>query len=81
MEKNHLKRHKPSTGDRSSYYHETSAVNDLAAFNSSAEIGNLADVLKRGPVLFPNILAPDSFKTVPISGTETSDTVERDNRK
>ena len=80
MEKNRLKRHKPSTGDRSSYYHETSAVNDLAAFNSSAEIGNLADVLKRGPVLFPNILAPDSFKTVPISRPVTDNADERDNR-
>lgn len=81
MEKHRVRRYVPTSGDASNYYHETSAVNDLAAFNSSAEIGNLADVLKRGPVLFPNILAPDSFKTVPISGTETSDTVERDNRK
>lgn len=76
MEKNRLKRYRPTTADRSSYYHESSAVNDLAVFNSSAEIGNLADALKRGPVSFPNILAPDSFRQIPIGTSEITDSDE-----
>lgn len=65
MEKDHLKRYTPSTGDRSTYYRETTAVNDLAVNNSSAAMGNLADVMKKGPVIFPNILAPDAFRRIP----------------
>lgn len=73
MEKNRVRRYVPSSGDASNYYHETSAINDLAAFNSSAEIGNLADALKRGPVSFPNILAPDSNRHIPVGKTETAE--------
>lgn len=70
MEKNRLKQYRPSTGDRNLYYHETTAVNDLAASNSSAAMGNLADVMKSGPVIFPNILAPDTLKRIPLGTTE-----------
>ncbi len=80
MEKNSLKRYNPSTGDRSSYYRETTAVNDLAAFNSSAALGNLADVMKCGPVTFPNILAPDSFRHIPLGSTEISEPHKTDKR-
>lgn len=78
MEENCLKRHRPSTGDRSMYYQETSAVNDLATNRSSAAMGNLADVLKSGPVSFPNILAPDSFRQIPIGTSETTESDEAD---
>lgn len=81
MEKNRVRRYIPSSGDASNYYRETSAADYVARFNSSAVTGNLADVLKRGPVLFPNILAPDSFKTVPISRPVTDNADERDDRK
>lgn len=80
MEKNRLKRYRPSTGDRSSYYHESSAANDLAVFNTSAEIGNLADVMRRGPVTFPNILAPDSVRRIPVGSTKPRDSDANDKR-
>lgn len=70
MEEDFVKRHRPSTGDRSSYYHETTAVNDLAVHNSSAAMGNLADVLKNGTVIFPNILAPGTVRRIPIGPTK-----------
>jgi len=73
MEKNHLKQYRPSTGDRSFYHHDTSAVNNLAEFKSSAALGNLADVMRNGPVAFPNILAPDSFRHIPVEKTEPAD--------
>ncbi len=75
-----MKRHKPSTGDRSSYYHETSAINDLATHNSSAAMGNLADVMKSGPVTFPNILAPNSVRRIPSSTTEYREPDEANKR-
>ena len=72
MEKNRLKRYRPSTGDRSLYHHDTSAVNDLAEFKSSATLGNLADVMKNGPVAFPNILAPDSIRHIAFEKIESA---------
>ena len=80
MEENLLKRYRPSTGDRSSYFHETTAVNDLAAFNSSAALGNLADVMKNGPVTFPNILAPDSPRHIPLGRMEIAELYKIDRR-
>lgn len=78
MEKNRLKTYKPSTGDRRLYYHETSALNDLVEFNTSAALGNLADVMKKGPVEFPNILAPDAFRRIPIDSREVPESDVRD---
>ena len=80
MEENRLKRHRPSTGDRSLYYHETTAVNDLATYNSSAAMGNLADIMKSGPVKFPNILAPDSVRHIPLGPTEPPESDVKDER-
>lgn len=80
MEKNLLKRYKPSTGDKSRYYRETSAVNGLAAYNTSAAMGNLADVMKRGPVIFPNILAPDSFRKILLESMQIIESHELDNQ-
>lgn len=80
MEKNRVRRYVPSSGDASNYYHETSAVNDLIEFNSSAVIGNLADVMRRGPVRFPNILAPDAFRNWPLGKMEIAEKVEVDKR-
>ena len=80
MEKNPIKLYKPSTGDGRWYYHETTAVNDLAAFNSSAASGNLADVLKNGPVTFPNILAPDSPRHIPLARMEIAEPNKIDRR-
>lgn len=73
MEKNGLKQYRPSTGDRSFYHHDTSAVNNLSAFRSSAALGNLADVMKNGPVAFPNILSPDSIRQVSFEKVEAAD--------
>lgn len=73
MEKNRLKQYKPSTGDRSIYHHDTSAVNELVEFKSSAALGNLADVMRNGPVAFPNILAPDSIRHIPVENVESAD--------
>ena len=67
MEKTKVKPYKPSSGDARFYYRETSAVNGVANHESSAVMGNLADVLKKGPVLFPNILAPDAFRRIPLA--------------
>ena len=80
MEKNPIKLYKPSTGDGRWYYRETTADNDLAAFNSSAALGNLADVMKCGPVTFPNILAPESFKRVLLGRMEITETCKTDRR-
>ena len=70
MEKTDLKQYRPSSGDKNLYYHETSAAEKRADFNTSAAIGNLADVMKCGPVKFPNILAPNSFRRLPLGKTE-----------
>ena len=67
MEKDRLKVYKPSSGDASLFYRETSASDQFIRFDTSAAIGNLADVMARGPVVFPNILAPDCFRTYPLS--------------
>jgi len=71
MEKNRMKQYKPSSGDGSLYFRETTAVNDIDLNKSSAVLGNLADILKCGPVTFPNILAPDS-KRVPLGKSTTA---------
>ncbi len=71
MEKIRLKQYKATSGDDSSYFRETSAVNDIALSKSSAAIGNLGDLLKSGPVTFPNILAPDYHRCIPISKSQT----------
>ena len=76
MEKNRLKRYKPSTGDRSWYYRKTTAVNDLAAYNSSAALGNLADVMETWPSYIPQLLAPDSFQHFPLERTEITESQE-----
>ena len=73
MEKNRLKQYRPSTGDRSFYHHDTSAANNLAEFKSSAALGNLADVMRNGPVAFPNILAPDSIRHIQVEETKSAD--------
>ena len=78
MEKTKIKQYKPSSGDARFYYRETSAVNGIAKSDSSAVMGNLADVLKKGPVRFPNILAPDAFRRIPLGRMLTVDTVESD---
>lgn len=78
MEKNPLKQYRPTTGDRSFYHHDTSAVNNLAEFKSSAALGNLADVMKNGPVAFPNILAPDSIRHIPVEKTESTDSINNE---
>ncbi|MCY4538335.1 MAG: hypothetical protein OXE52_08920 [Chloroflexi bacterium] len=80
MEKNRIERFRSSTGDGSSYYRETSAVNDLASTKSSAAMGNLADVMKNGLVTFPNILAPDSFRLIPLGKTTISESNKADGR-
>ena len=67
MEEDRLKVYKPSSGDETHYFHETSAADGIARLDSSAAIGNLADLMARGPVMFPNILAPDCFKTTPLT--------------
>jgi len=78
MEKDHLKRYTPSTGDRSSFYRETTAANDRAVYNSSAAMGNLADVMKKGPVTLPNILAPNAFRRIPIETRELPESDAKD---
>lgn len=80
MEKNRINKYKPSTGDGSHYYRETTAVNKLARVDSSAALGNLADVLKSGPVVFPNILAPDAFKQVPLGNLNAIESHDVDTR-
>lgn len=81
MEKNRLKQYRTSTGDRNLYYHETTAVNDLAVNNSSAAMGNLADVMKNGPVIFPNILAPDTPKRILLGTAEPSNQTRKSDGK
>ena len=76
MEKTELKQYKPSSGDARFYYRETSAVNGIAKSDSSAVMGNLADVIARGPVRFPNILAPNTLRRIPLATRITVETDE-----
>ena len=69
MEKNRVTVYKPSSDDANKFHRETSAADHIARHDSSAPIGNLADVLKQGPVVFPNILAPDVYRSFPIDRT------------
>ncbi len=76
MEENRVKQYRPSTGEKNMYYHETSAVNNLASFDSSAVKGNLADLMKSGPVSFPNSLAPNTFRHIPLARSRTMNSTE-----
>lgn len=71
MEKDGVKVYKPSSGDANKYYRETSAADHIVRTDSSAQMGNLADALKRGPVAFPNVLAPDIRRYIPVNRTVT----------
>ncbi len=69
MEKDRVTVYKPSSGDANKYHRETSAADYIARNDSSAPVGNLADVLKQGPVVFPNVLAPDTLRYIPLDRT------------
>lgn len=75
-----MKRYKPSSGDASNFYRETTAVQKLAKFDASAKLGNLADVLKSGSIIFPNILNPDDYRTIPLGIMKTIESQDVDER-